>query len=185
VTPLVLVLVAFGAMEAVSYAAHRWVMHGVGLGWHRSHHQPPRARFERNDLFPLCFSTVGVLLFALATVGPAVRPLFWVGTGVTLYGALYLFVHEVYIHRRLDLRLPRLAYLDWLRDSHRIHHLFGGEPYGMLLPLVPRSLRDRAAARLAAGGADDRGSDDRVPGDSVPGDRVIDRRIAPSARTRL
>jgi beta-carotene 3-hydroxylase len=149
--PLVLVLVSFAAMEAVSYAAHRWVMHGrVGMAWHRSHHLPAKDRFERNDLFPLCFSTVGVLLFGLASYGPQVQPLFWIGTGVTLYGALYLFVHEVYIHARVDLTVPRNGYLDWLRTSHRIHHLFGGEPYGMLLPLVPRSLRARAAERLAA-----------------------------------
>ena len=43
----------FVAMEGVSYAAHRWVMHGRGMGWHRSHHAPPAARFERNDRFPL------------------------------------------------------------------------------------------------------------------------------------
>jgi beta-carotene 3-hydroxylase len=147
--PVVLVLVSFAAMEAVSYAAHRWVMHGLGMVWHRSHHLPARDRFERNDLFPLCFSSVGVLLFGLASYGPQVQPLFWIGTGVTLYGALYLFVHEVYIHARVDVRVPRNAYLDWLRTSHRIHHLFGGEPYGMLLPLVPRPLRARAAARLA------------------------------------
>jgi beta-carotene 3-hydroxylase len=142
----VLALVAFAGMEAVSYAAHRWVMHGAAMGWHRSHHRPRVGRFEKNDLFPLCFSTVGVTLFALATTGPAIAPLLWVAGGVTAYGAVYLFVHEVYIHERLPVRLPRLAYLEWARRSHRIHHLFGGEPYGMLLPLVPRALRLRAEA---------------------------------------
>jgi beta-carotene 3-hydroxylase len=134
-TPLLLAAVAFAAMELVSYAAHRWVMHGVAMVWHRSHHAPPSGRLERNDLFPLCFSVLGVALFALPTLGVG-RPLLWVGVGVAAYGAAYLFVHEVYIHRRLPVPVPRLAYLEWLREAHRAHHVGGGEPYGMLLPLV-------------------------------------------------
>lgn len=145
-----LTLVSFATMEAVTYAAHRWVMHRFGMGWHRSHHRPAVARFERNDLFPLCFSAVGVATFAVATMGPAIAPLFWVGVGVTAYGAVYLFVHEVYIHGRVAVPLPRLRYLDWLRDSHRIHHLYGGEPYGMLVPFVSRERRERAARSPAA-----------------------------------
>jgi beta-carotene 3-hydroxylase len=157
VTGPLLALAAFAGMEAVSYAAHRWVMHGFAMAWHRSHHVPHDNRFERNDLFPLCFSTVGVALFALATMGPAITPLLWVGAGVTAYGALYLLVHDVFIHERVPVRLPRLRYLRWLARSHRLHHRFGGEPYGMLLPVIPRSLRERAArsdARSAARSAE-------------------------------
>jgi len=135
------------AMELVSYASHRWLMHGPGMGWHRSHHLPPTGRYERNDLFPLCFSVLGFAAFAAATISPALGSLRWVGLGMTIYGAAYMFVHEIVIHNRVSVRLPQLAYLDWLRESHRIHHLFGGEPYGMLAPFVPRSLRDRAGAR--------------------------------------
>ena len=145
VSGILLAVAAFVAMEGVSYLAHRFVMHGAGMVWHRSHHVPTGNRFERNDLFPLCFSTVGVALFAVATMGPAISPLLWVGIGVTAYGATYLFVHEVYIHRRLPVRVPRLAYLEWLRAAHRVHHRSGGEPYGMLLPLVSRERREWAA----------------------------------------
>ena len=91
-------------------------------------------------------------LFALATMGPAVTPLLWVAIGVTAYGAAYLFVHEVYIHRRLPVRLPRVAYLDWLRDAHRVHHRHGAEPYGMLLPLVSGERRRAARDSATAGG---------------------------------
>lgn len=143
--PLVLVVGAFVLMEAVSYAAHRWIMHGVGMAWHRSHHAPARSTFERNDLFPVCFSSVGVLLFALGALG--LDALGYVGIGVTAYGASYLFVHEVYIHRRLPVRVPRLAYLEWLRESHRIHHATNAEPYGMLLPLVRAEPREVRTAR--------------------------------------
>jgi beta-carotene 3-hydroxylase len=169
----VLAVGAFVAMEGVSYAAHRWAMHGPGMGWHRSHHLPPQGRLERNDRFPACFSVVGVALFALGTMGPAIGALVWVGIGVTAYGVVYLGVHEVAIHRRLPVRAPRGAYVRWLRDSHRIHHLYGGEPYGMLLPVVPRDLRRRAAS--APGGDVGRGA---------PADPAA-RRATRASRSRL
>ena len=78
---LVLAVGAFVAMEGASYALHRWVMHGFGMGWHRSHHQPPTSRFERNDRFPLCFSLLGVVLFALGAWGPDVG--WWMCTSWT------------------------------------------------------------------------------------------------------
>jgi beta-carotene 3-hydroxylase len=134
-TRLLVAVGAFCAMEVVSYAAHRWVMHGLAMAWHRSHHAPPRGALEANDLFPVCFSAVGVLLFALAALGWA-PVLWWVGVGVAAYGAAYLFVHEVYIHHRLPVPVPRVAYLEWLREAHRAHHVGGGEPYGMLLPVA-------------------------------------------------
>jgi beta-carotene 3-hydroxylase len=67
--------------------------------------------------------------------------------GVTAYGAVYALVHDVYVHGRLPVfRGRRVPVLDRLAAAHRIHHLFNGEPYGMLLPVVPRQLRARAAA---------------------------------------
>ena len=144
-TPVLLVVGAFVAMEAVSYAGHRWVMHGFAMAWHRSHHAPPKGRVERNDLFPVCFSAVGILLFALGSLG--VDALWWVGVGVTAYGAAYLFVHEVYIHHRLPVPVPHLRYLEWLRDSHRVHHQTSAEPYGMLLPLVRHPAQARTPVK--------------------------------------
>ena len=143
---LLVALVAFVAMEPISYATHRWVMHGIGMRWHRSHHIPSGGGWEANDIFPVLFSSIGVATFGTAALGGP-SWLFWAGGGITAYGLTYLFVHEVYIHRRLRSPLDEVAYLDWLRESHRIHHLFGTEPYGMLLPLVPRRLRLRAATR--------------------------------------
>lgn len=140
-TTVALFVGAFLLMELVSYASHRWVMHGVGMAWHRSHHAPPKGRFERNDLFPLSFSAVGVLLFAAASLGvPGMWP---VAAGVTAYGAAYLFVHELVIHRRVAVPASSNPYLTWLRDAHADHHRHAGEPYGMLLPLV----RDRRPGR--------------------------------------
>lgn len=132
-------------MEPVTYAAHRWVMHGVGWVLHRSHHRRRRGSWEANDWFPVMFAGVTVAAMA-AGVGTLVVP---VGIGVTLYGLAYAFVHDVYIHGRLG-RLPVLAPLEWLRDAHTIHHLYGREPYGMLCPIVPRELRARVAQRSAS-----------------------------------
>ena len=143
-------VVAFVAMEGVSALTHRFVMHGWGMAWHRSHHVRGPGRLERNDLFPVCFSAVGVTLFAVATLGP-VRPLLWVAIGVTAYGAAYMFVHELVIHRRLPVRVPQAAVLDWWRDAHRVHHRHGGTPYGMLVPIVSRDLRRRAREAAATG----------------------------------
>jgi beta-carotene 3-hydroxylase len=139
------VLLAFLAMEAVSYLAHRFVMHGVGMALHRSHHSALATRFEANDLFPVSFAAVTILAMAAGATLPSLHVLFTVGIGVTLYGAAYAFVHDVYIHARLG-RLPRVGLFEHLKAAHRIHHLYGGEPFGMLLPVVPRRLRERALA---------------------------------------
>jgi len=64
------VVVSFLAMELVSYAAHRWLMHGAGMVWHRSHHRSRGRGWEANDLFPALFSLVGFSVFLLSAVGP-------------------------------------------------------------------------------------------------------------------
>jgi len=137
------VVAALCAMEGVSYLTHRFVMHGFGIGLHQSHHDTGDGGFELNDLYPLMFSSVAIAAFAVGRLG-SVRSLVQVGTGITLYGVSYLFVHEIYIHRRLDLVKRRYRVLEWMKSSHRVHHLYGGEPFGMLLPLVPSALRRKA-----------------------------------------
>lgn len=142
-TGFAIVVAALVAMEGVSYLTHRFVMHGFGIGLHQSHHDPDEGGFELNDLYPMMFSSVAISAFAVGTLA-SVRQLVMVGIGITLYGVSYLFVHEVYIHRRLPLMRRRYGLLEWMKSSHRIHHLYGGEPFGMLLPLVPAELRRRA-----------------------------------------
>ena len=166
VTGTLIVLAAFVAMEAVSYLTHRFVMHGFGFGLHKSHHVNRDGGFELNDLYPMMFSSVAILSFTAGTFSPALRPLVLAGTGITLYGVAYLFVHEIYIHRRLWTLKGRYRLLEWMKASHRIHHLFGGEPFGMLLPIVPRALRERAAEVPYEPDADVRAA--RRPGTSRP-----------------
>lgn len=143
-------MVAFGVMEPVTYLAHRFVMHGFAMAWHRSHHRRRLGRFERNDLFPVVFAGMSMMAIAAGFNVPALAVLVPVVVGVGAYGAAYLFVHDLYIHRRLARFTARWAALDRLAAAHDLHHRFGGEPYGMLLPVVPASLRARAAGAEAA-----------------------------------
>jgi len=142
-----IVIVAFVAMEPITAATHRWVMHGVGEWFHRSHHQPASSRgWERNDWFPVAFAGIVLAGLWLGFNRDGFGSLIPIGVGVTLYGAAYALVHDGYIHRRLGrFGGRRIAVLDRLADAHRIHHLYNAAPYGMLLPVVPSDLRERAA----------------------------------------
>ena len=154
-TALVLVVAAFVVMEPVTYLVHRYVMHGLGRRLHRSHHRrwPGRADgepfFEANDAFPAAFAGAVMVAMAVGFNVDGLGVLLPVTVGVTLYGVAYALVHDGYIHQRLPVR-GRHPALDRLADAHALHHRFGGEPYGMLVPIVPASVRARAEA------ADDR-----------------------------
>jgi beta-carotene 3-hydroxylase len=147
---LVAGVVAFVVMEPVTYAAHRWVMHGVGWVLHRSHHRVRRpagslaSQVEANDWFPVMFAAATIMAMAVATARPGLHLVLPACVGVTAYGAAYATVHDLYIHGRF-VRLPTIRPLEHLRHAHALHHRFGGEPYGMLCPIVPRELRARAA----------------------------------------
>ncbi len=144
---VVVVVVSFAVMEPVTAATHRWVMHGIGEWFHRSHHRPGRTpRWERNDWFPVFFASIVLVGLWLGFNRDGVAALVPMAIGVTLYGAVYALVHDGYIHRRIDpFGRRRNAYLDHVAASHRIHHLYNAAPYGMLVPIVPAELRERAA----------------------------------------
>ena len=142
---VVTVIFAFALMEPVTYLAHRYVMHGIGRALHNSHHQARAERFEKNDLFPVIFAAITILAMAAGNSIPGLRPMFVVGIGVTLYGFAYMFVHDVYIHRRLPFFKAVWRPLEHLKEAHRIHHLYGAEPYGMLCPVVRQELWAKAA----------------------------------------
>jgi beta-carotene 3-hydroxylase len=141
------VIGGFLLMEPLTAATHRWVMHGVGEWFHRSHHRPGRTSgWERNDWFPVAFASI-VMFGFWAGFNTSLVALVPLGIGVTLYGIAYALVHDGYIHRRLDMfGSRRIATLERLADAHRIHHLYNAAPYGMLAPIVPAELRERAAA---------------------------------------
>jgi beta-carotene 3-hydroxylase len=141
-TPALVAALAFAATEPLAAMAHRRVMHGRGWGWHRSHHARPRPGFEANDGYP---GVLAAATFAVMLVGqllPPLRPLLWVGAGLTAYGVAYLVVHDLLVHQRLG-RLPLAGsrYVRWVAQAHARHHEDGGPPYGFLVPVVPRNRR--------------------------------------------
>jgi beta-carotene 3-hydroxylase len=168
---LITVVVSLLAMELVAVLTHRYVMHGWGWGWHRSHHEPHVGGLERNDLYAVVFAALAIALFA---IGSAVwPPLFWVAVGVTLYGALYFIVHDGLVHQRWPFRqTPRRGYLKRLVQAHRLHHAVTGREgavsFGFLwAPPIPR-LREQLRATKAATEAGDRGEREARPASERP-----------------
>lgn len=145
------------AMEPAVAVAHRRAMHGWAWGWHRSHHRRPTGAFQANDLFPAVFAAATVAVMAIGAAVDGLDVLLWMGAGVTAYGALYLVVHDLYIHARLG-PLPgsRSRYLRWVAEAHAIHHLLGREPFGFLVPVVPAATRARARTARIRGRSSDR-----------------------------
>ncbi|WP_312795902.1 sterol desaturase family protein [Tianweitania sp.] len=151
----VVVLMEFGA-----YALHRWVMHGWGWGWHKSHHEEHdehHGPFEKNDLYALVFAVAAVALFALGTWVPLLT---WIAIGVTAYGVLYFVFHDGLVHQRwLFKKPPRSGYLKRLYQAHRLHHAVdekdGAVSFGFLYaPPVAELSKTLGERRKAAKPAD-------------------------------
>jgi beta-carotene 3-hydroxylase len=143
VQALVIAIVSFVAMEPLTALAHRFVMHGVGRSLHRSHHRNAARTdahgLEANDAFPVMFAAVVMFGLAIGFNVPGWGFLVPMGVGITAYGVAYGLVHDVYIHRRLQLaRVRNVPGLDRLAAAHRVHHERNGAPYGMLVPIVAR-----------------------------------------------
>lgn len=151
---VLVVILTVAAMEGVAYLSHRYIMHGFGWGWHRSHHEPHDDAFEANDLYAVCFAAVAIALFA---IGSAVAPpLFWVAVGVTIYGILYFVVHDGLVHQRWPFRhKPKHPYLKRLVQAHRLHHAVerreGAVSFGFLYARPVADLRRALKARGTVG----------------------------------
>ncbi|RZM08817.1 MAG: beta-carotene hydroxylase, partial [Sphingomonas sp.] len=96
---IAIVLLAVAGMELFAWSMHKYVMHGPGWGWHRDHHEPHDHALERNDLYAVVFAAIVVALFLVGTY--AWPPMFWIATGITVYGAIYAFIHDGLVHQRL------------------------------------------------------------------------------------
>jgi beta-carotene 3-hydroxylase len=125
---LIAVAVAvFFVMEWVAWAAHKYIMHGWGWGWHESHHEPHDHTFEKNDLYAVVFAGFAIALFAIGTL--AGQPLILaVAAGITLYGLFYFIVHDGLVHQRWPFRhIPHKGYAKRLVQAHRLHHAVKGK----------------------------------------------------------
>jgi beta-carotene 3-hydroxylase len=157
---LLIVVGTIASMEVFANLMHRYVMHGFGWGWHRSHHEPRTGVWEKNDLYAIVFAAISIALFALDDMHFGAP--FWIALGMTLYGVLYAILHDALVHRRftvpfLKALVQRSRYLERLIQAHRIHHAVnvreGAVSFGFLYAAQPaelaQTLRQRRAAKTS------------------------------------
>lgn len=148
---ILIVVATLLVMEFAVTLFHKYVMHGIGWGWHQSHHLPGKsARWEKNDLYAVVFASATIGLFAVG--GGTDAPLWWVAFGITLYGLLYSILHDVLIHRRLPLKWqPKNRYLQRLKTAHHLHHAVrtreGAVSFGFLYTPPVQALREELRER--------------------------------------
>ncbi len=123
-------------MEGVSWATHKFVMHGFLWYLHEDHHKKGPGFFERNDAFFIIFAIPSFCSILFGTL----RGIYWlqaVGFGVMAYGAAYFLVHDVIIHQRIKwFTRSKNRYIKTVRWAHKMHHKHlgkeHGESFGML-----------------------------------------------------
>jgi len=143
------VLVSIIGMEIFAWAIHKYVMHGVGWGWHESHHTDTHGVFETNDLYAVVFSFIAAGLFIAGSIWWT--PLWFVALGLTIYGLLYGFVHDGLVHQRWPFFVKvRGRYMKRLVQAHRLHHAThtrdGAVSFGFLWAEDVRKLKAKLKA---------------------------------------
>ncbi len=148
-TNLAIFLITLAGMEVVAWLAHKYLMHGIGWGWHRSHHEPRHGWFEKNDLYAVVFAVLAIVLIALGNAGW--HPLEWIGAGMTGYGLLYFIAHDGLVHRRWPFRyVPRSGYLKRLYQAHLMHHAVHGREGCVSFGFIYAPSIERLKAQLRA-----------------------------------
>jgi beta-carotene 3-hydroxylase len=131
-----IVLGTFVAMEAITWATHKFVMHGFLWYLHEDHHRVRPGFFEKNDAFFFIFAIPSFCCILFGTLNH------WyglqaVGFGIMAYGLAYFLVHDVIIHQRFKwFRRSSSTYVRAIRWAHKMHHRhldkYDGESFGML-----------------------------------------------------
>ena len=123
-------------MEIVAHLAHRYVMHGFLWRIHRDHHRPGHGFFQLNDTFFLIFAVPAWLCIQIG-LQRHVAIAWATGFGITLYGIIYVLIHELLVHRRFKwIPVPKIGYWARLVRAHHRHHAQrdqgGGRNFGLL-----------------------------------------------------
>ena len=131
-----IVIVAFVGMEFAAWATHKYLMHGPLWFLHEDHHVLTGKPLQKNDSFALIFAIPSASGFIFGSIYQN-DILFFSGFGILLYGIAYLFVHDIFIHRRIKIfTKPKNSYLRAVLYEHRKHHANeqkeNGEFFGML-----------------------------------------------------
>jgi len=148
--PLAIVIGTVAFMEFFAWWSHKYIMHGWGWGWHRSHHEPHEGLFEENDLYAVIFAVLATALFIGGTFFWG--PLTWFAVGVTTYGVLYFFCHDGLVHKRWPFKyVPRKGYLKRLYQAHRLHHAVEGKDGCVSFGFIYAPAVDKLVKQLSRG----------------------------------
>lgn len=139
------VVSTFALMELITWATHKYVMHGFLWVLHKDHHVPHDKLLEHNDWFAVIFAVPSILLFYLGHHF-ANGWLTSVALGILLYGIAYFIVHDIIIHQRIKLFThSKSQYVRAIRWAHSRHHTKDGpgkgESFGFLW--VEKKYRDK------------------------------------------
>ncbi|MBI1392848.1 MAG: beta-carotene hydroxylase [Alphaproteobacteria bacterium] len=155
---IAIVVATILGMEAFAWTMHRYVMHGALWSIHKSHHSPREGAFELNDLFGVVFAIPSIVLIYIGVRGSLEA--LAVGVGIFGYGAIYFFLHDMLVHRRVDLGMrPKRGYLARITQAHRLHHAVeskeGCVSFGFIFAPPPQKLKAMLSrtesARMRAG----------------------------------
>jgi beta-carotene 3-hydroxylase len=136
---LFILLGTFVAMEFITWATHKFVMHGFLWYLHEDHHRVRPGFFEKNDAFFFIFAIPSASLIILGS--NPFETNWWmqaIGFGILMYGLAYFIVHDVIIHQRFKwFSRSNNTYVRTIRWAHKMHHKHldknKGESFGMLL----------------------------------------------------
>lgn len=136
---LIYILILAGTfilMEGITWATHKYVMHGFLWYLHEDHHRVRPGFFEKNDAFFFIFAVPSFFCILFGTLDHK----YWlqaIGFGIMAYGFAYFLVHDVIIHQRFKwFSRSSSTYVRAIRWAHKMHHKhldkYEGESFGML-----------------------------------------------------
>ena len=109
-------------MEIVAILTHKYIMHGPGWIFHRSHHEKQKKLFELNDVYAIFFSVPSAYLIIYGLLSTTYY-LFSIGFGMLIYGLIYFFIHDIIVHKRVKNKFKlNSSYIKNIRKAHLIHH---------------------------------------------------------------
>lgn len=137
---LVLVFGGVVGMEMYARWAHKALWHDFAPAWklHKSHHEPRTGPFELNDIFAVinAVPAFGLCVYGFVTPNLLGGICWGSGLGITLFGMMYMFVHDGLVHKRFPVGpIAEVPYLKRVAAAHKLHHMndFNGLPWGLFL----------------------------------------------------
>lgn len=130
----VLLVSAFFFLEFVAWSNHKYIMHGFLWKWHKDHHRKDAGKslpektedkkFEKNDLFFVVYALPAIILMIVG-FATSYFPIVYIAIGITLYGFTYFLIHDIIIHKRLNIpflfRKPKF-FMQAIIRAHTAHH---------------------------------------------------------------